>query len=302
MCRIGVVIVTFRGGETVARALAALARARAELRSPAPPSVIVVDNASRDGTIERVKNHAPWAHLVELPRNVGFSAAANVGIGQLSETDVIVLLNPDVEVQPDFLRRVAALEWPATVAARGPSIFDAHGKLEQSARGFPRAQTAFLGRSSMLARLRPTSRLLQRDLLADREHGARVVDWLSGACLIIPTARFQSIGVLDPGYFMYWEDADWCHRARERSYVVIYEPSLTVTHYQGASSRSRWIATTLSFHRSAFRYWRTNVARSKASTLGAAVALTIRCALKIAGFAVRTVLALRRETVMPRSQ
>jgi GT2 family glycosyltransferase len=291
IARIGVVMVTFRGGDTVTRALDALMRARERLDARAELAAVIVDNASNDGTADRVRERAPWANLIALTQNMGFAAACNIGIGLTRDADLIVLLNPDVEVRADFLARLVTLDWPAELAARGPAILDERGAPEQSARGFPRAQTALLGRTSLLARIRPTSRLLQRDLLADPDAGARVVDWVSGACLIVPAERFHSVGLLDEGYFMYWEDADWCRRAHARGYSVIYDPTLVVTHRQGSSSRYRQVAATASFHRSALRYWRTNVARSPASTAAAAAALAVRCALKLVALAMRGMVA-----------
>ena len=274
-------MVTFRGGDSVASALRALAGARERLQQDDELVAVIVDNASRDGTIDRVREHAPWAELMALQENVGFAAACNIGIGRVADAHVIVLLNPDVEVGADFLACLLTLDWPSDVAARGPAILDGRGALEQSARGFPRARTALLGRTSLLARIRPASRLLRHDLLADPTAGPRAVDWVSGACLIAPAERFRSVGLLDEAYFMYWEDADWCRRAHARGYSVIYDPRLVVTHHQGSSTRYRSVATTVSFHRSALRYWRKHVARSPASSAAAATALTVRCALKL---------------------
>jgi N-acetylglucosaminyl-diphospho-decaprenol L-rhamnosyltransferase len=299
---IGVVVVTFRGGAAVAAALDALARARERLLAEEAAAtvggveVVVVDNASRDGTVERVRRHAPWAQLVELPQNRGFAAGCNVGIDRLDACEAIVLLNPDVEVREDFLVRLSALQWTSQMAARGPAVFDGRGAIEQSARGFPRARTALLGRSSWLARVRPQSRLLRSELVADPDAGARFVDWVSGACLIAPAERFRTVGALDEGFFMYWEDADWCLRARQLGYRVLYDPALVVTHRQGASSEGRPLATTIAFHRSAYRYWRLHLARSPISRLAGAVALTIRCALKLTAQAVARVGGARRAT------
>ena len=217
----------------------ALTLAREHVGEDADVAAVIVDNASNDGTVDGVRHHAPWAELVESPHNKGFAAACNAGIERLSGVDVVVLLNPDVEVGVDFLSRVAAFDWPADVAARGAAIIDARGQLEQSARGFPRARTALFGRSSLVARIWPESRFLRHDLQADSTSGERVVDWVSGACMIVPAERFASVGPLDEGYFMYWEDADWCFRARARGSSVIYDPSLVVTHHQGSSSRDR---------------------------------------------------------------
>jgi N-acetylglucosaminyl-diphospho-decaprenol L-rhamnosyltransferase len=278
---IGVATVTFRGGEQLALALDALALARDGLDAGTRLDVVIVDNASRDGTADLVREHAPWAELVELPRNVGFAAGSNVGIERLRDAELIVLLNPDVAVRADFLARLSSVDWPPDVAARGPTVLDREGRLEQSARGFPRARTGLLGRSSRLARARPDSRLLRRDLLADPAAGAQPVDWVSGACLIVPAERFRSVGMLDEGYFMYWEDADWCFRARAAGFSVLYDPALVVIHRQGSSSRHRAAATTVWFHRSALRYWRLHVARSRLSTAAVAAALAIRCSLKL---------------------
>jgi N-acetylglucosaminyl-diphospho-decaprenol L-rhamnosyltransferase len=283
---IGVVIVTFRAGDAVMRALDALDTAARELEAT-ELDVVIVDNASGDGTAERIRRHAPSARVVESPRNVGFAAGCNIGVAQMHSADVIVLLNPDVEVRADFLACLSALDWPARVAARGPAVFDEHGRVEQSARGFPRARTGVLGRSSLLARVCPGSRLLRDDLRADPDAGARVVDWVSGACLIAPAARLREIGPLDEDYFMYWEDADWCLRAKRLGYQILYDPSLVVTHRQGTSSAERPVATTIAFHRSAFRYWRLNIARDPISLAIGAVALTVRCAARLTAYAAR---------------
>ncbi|MCW3069641.1 MAG: glycosyl transferase, family 2 [Solirubrobacterales bacterium] len=299
MTSIGVVIVTYRGGETVAVGLDALRCARDKLDANSDVSVVVVDNASRDGTVERIRQTAPWVNLVELPRNVGFAAACNVGIARSQDAGLVVLLNPDVEVRDDFLARVVALEWRSDIAAVGPAVLDGRGQVEQSARGFPSARTGLLGRTSLFARIWPTSPLLRRDLRATPEEGARPVDWVSGACMVVPGERFQSVGPLDSGYFMYWEDADWCRRASYAGYSVIYDPTLVVTHRQGASSRSRSAATIISFHCSALRYWRKHVSRSPVSTTAAAVALGMRCALKLIALGARRTLAGGRRRVEP---
>lgn len=287
MKTVGVVMVTFRASEAVARSLEALARARDRLDGAGELRAVIVDNASGDGTAERARRVAPWAEVRELASNVGFAAGCNTGIESCGDTDVVVLLNPDVQVSADFLRAVLDLPWPADLAARGPAVRTPSGTVEQSARSFPRARTGVIGRTSLLARLRPQSGLVRSELRADPSAGAQVVDWVSGACLIAPAERFATVGPLDEGYFMYWEDADWCHRAHERGLNIVYEPSLAVTHHQGSSSRHRAAASTIAFHRSALRYWRKNVARTPLSTLFVAAALSVRCALKLAALAWR---------------
>src|SRR6185437_9280525 len=96
---IGVAMVTFRGGDTVLGTLDALARAREAAPGGVTVDAVVVDNASGDGTAERVRGHAPWAQVVELARNDGFAAGCNAAIARLGGAGVVVLLNPDVELR-----------------------------------------------------------------------------------------------------------------------------------------------------------------------------------------------------------
>jgi len=280
--RVGIVSVTYRGGDRPqawARALRQAIDDAAE--ADVLVQVVAVDNASGDGTARRLTDAAPWVDVVELPSNVGFAAGCNAGVRRLESPDLVILLNPDVQLARSFLRVLATLPWPADVAARGPLIYELGGGVEQSARGFPRAATAVLGRTSLLARMNPRGRAISRELRADPDAGTTSADWVSGACLVTTRAVLGEVGELDEGYFMYWEDADWCRRAADRGLRVLYEPSLVARHDQGASSSSRRAATTVAFHRSALRYWRRHLARSSLSTVMAATALSLRCAIKL---------------------
>ena len=275
-------------GATDARALWARAvdRARAELRGEADVDVIAVDNGPQDGS-----GALPFGtRLIRSDRNVGFAAGCNRGLEAAAGADLIVLLNPDVELGQDFFVRLLELEWPDELAARGPAVLTPDGSVEQSARRFPTVRTGLIGRTSLLARLGSHSSHVRDELRADPAAGSREVDWVSGACLIAPADRFAAVGGLDEGYFLYWEDADWCRRARDRGLRVEYEPSLSVTHHQGGSSALQPLMPIVAFHRSALRYWRLHCSRSPLSTALAAAALAGRCGLKLAGAVVRLTL------------
>ncbi len=280
------ITVTYRGGESAqlwAQALAASQRR-------APPgavqlTAIAVDNASGDGTANSLRQAAPWVKVIEMAYNAGFAAGCNAGIRHAGDVDVVVLINPDVLVHESFLTVLATLDWPADLAARGPLVLSADGQVEQSARSFPRPATALFGRTSLLARLRPDATAVRRELRAVPNAGTSDVDWVSGACLLIASDRLERVGWLDPGYFMYWEDADWCRRAQDAGLRVAYEPALAVTHWQGTSSRSRPVLTTIAFHRSAHRYWRLHAARSRRSVVVAGCLLSARCLVKLASVA-----------------
>ena len=284
--RIAVISVLYgrgRGRELWARGIE---RAREGPGVLANVDVIAVDNSPAGDSSGTLPG---GSRVVRPPRNIGFAAGCNVGIAHAAGADLFVLLNPDVELDRNFIRRLLELDWPDDLAARGPAVMTPAGRVEQSARTFPSARTGMLGRTSLLARVRPASSLVTQQLRADPTAGSQDVDWVSGACLVAPARCLDRVGPLDEGYFMYWEDADWCRRARDLGYRVEYEPSLVVTHRQGASARSRPLFTTVVFHRSALRYWRRHVSGSAPATGLAAVALAGRCAIKLVTAAARSV-------------
>jgi len=273
--RVRVVSVIFRAGDAVLRWNEALERSWRSFDAGSEDRLVViaVDNASGDGTPDRLMRQAPGIELRRQVLNRGFAAGCNVGLASAEPGELIVLLNPDVEVGQDFFAVLATLDWPENLAARGPAVRTPEGRVEQSARGFPRASTGMFGRTSLLSKLLPESAAASRNLRADPHAGARTVDWVSGACMIVPTERFERVGSFDEGYFMYWEDADWCKRAHDLGFETLYDPSLEVVHRQGASSAHRPVATTLSFHRSAWRYYDRHAASSRLVSCLAAVAL-----------------------------
>jgi N-acetylglucosaminyl-diphospho-decaprenol L-rhamnosyltransferase len=277
-CRVSVISVTYRSASSVEAWLDTLGRAWAACSAAGDHlNVVVVDNASDDGTTDIVRAHALGTDIIELSSNRGFAAGCNAGLGRVSDDDIVVLLNPDVFVAKDFFRRLVELSWPDDLAARGPLILEPDGTVEQSARSFPRLATGLAGRTSLLARIAPNSELVRRELRADPSAGSTTVDWVSGACLIAPAEAFRRVGGLDEGYFLYWEDADWCRRASHIGLRVEYEPSLVATHRQGTSSERRPVSATVSFHWSAARYYRRHVARSPVAGAAATALLMARC-------------------------
>lgn len=294
MTHIAVISVLFRGGDSVSRWVTALEGARDTARNHAQVSVIAVDNASGDGTAERVRDAAPWIRVLPLTSNVGFAAGCNAGLDLVSGDAIVVLLNPDVAVSPEFFVRISEVQWDDQLAAVGPQIQTPEGGLEQSARAFPSVATAFFGRTSLLSRLLPGSAMARRQLRAERD--ARLsVDWVSGACLIAPAERFRRVGRLDDGYWMYWEDADWCRRAHDHGLRVEYRSEIAVVHHQGSSSRARPCRTVAAFHRSAALYYRRHVARNRVEARAAEAALALRAIMKLSLTAMRRLpMRLRR--------
>ena len=282
--RVRVISVTYRAADAVAAWTASL-HAAWEARDGAASDrlkVLAVDNGSPDDTPTRLHAAAPFVTLLAQPSNRGFAAGCNVGLKTAEPGEIVVVMNPDVEVARDFFQILAMLDWPQGLAVRGPCVLDRGGAVEQSARTFPSLTTGLAGRTSVLARLLPDSAPVRRQLLARPDAGPVDVDWISGACMIAPQERWAAVGRFDEGYFMYWEDADWCKRAHNCELRVRYEPSLVVRHHQGSSSSYRPLATIVAFHRSAWHYHRTHAHAGCAHQLVAASGLIGRAAFKLA--------------------
>lgn len=282
--RVRVIAVTYRAGDAVeawATSLEAAWRARAGTADDRLV-VIAVDNASPDDTPARLRARAPFVTLLAQPANRGFASGCNAGLRASEPGEVVVVMNPDVTLSEDFFRVLGGLEWPASLAVRGPRVVGQEGAVEQSARTFPTLATGLFGRTSLLARLFPRSAPARRQLLARPDSGAADVDWISGACMVAPHERWTAVGPFDERYFMYWEDADWCRRAHDLSLRTRYEPSLVVSHWQGSSSAYRPLATIVAFHVSAWRYHRKHGPRGLARDAVSAAGLLGRAALKLA--------------------
>ncbi len=218
--------------------------------------VFVVENSSREIPMA-LKSKFPDVIWENSSQNLGFARACNRIISRGS-APYILLLNPDTLVVREFLRE--ALAWMEThrdVAVLGPRILDADGTLQPSARTFPRIDTAFFGRTSLLTRLFPSNAFSGRNLTAmSCREGPAEVDWVSGACMMVRRSATRDVGLLDEGFFMYWEDCDWCTRFRNAGWKVIYHPSLgPVRHMAGSSSRRAPLLTHFHFHRSAARLY-----------------------------------------------
>ena len=213
--------------------------------------VVVVDNDQ--GAVPEIPHPV---RLIRNPENVGFARACNQGI-LTSNGEYVVFINPDTLVEEDFfenLRRFFDENLRAGVA--GPRIVDAEGNLQLSARKELSFVSGFLGRTSLLTRLFPKNPLVRRLFpTAERLAGPTAVDWVSGACMVIRRRILEEIGSMDERFFMYFEDADLCRRAREAGWLVYYLPQVEVLHHTGASSRSKPRAV-WNLHKSAFLYHR----------------------------------------------
>ena len=199
--------------------------------------IIVVDNASTDGSAEMVRRLFPMVRLIDSPDNLGFSRANNLGISR-SVGRHLLLINPDAEVIGDSLATmVRYLDQAPDVGAVGPRILFPDGTVQPSRRRFPTLATAFL-ESTLLQHWLPRNRVLNRYYVQDRpDDQEQVVDWMIGACLCIRRSTWDQVGPLDEDLFMYSEELDWFRRLQAEGWRAVYLPSARVVHHEGQSSQ-----------------------------------------------------------------
>lgn len=244
-----IVIVSFNAREDLRACLTSLASAPSRHAC----AVVVVDNASRDGSPEVVPEALPSAALIRLPENVGFAAANNVAIRQTTG-ELILLLNSDTIVPPGALDLlVDVLVARPDAAAAGPRLVDTNGRPELS-HGRMLSPLNEL-RQKVLGRLwdgaGPVARWLA-DHLTGRE---RRVDWVSGACLLVRRADAEAVHLLDERYFMYAEDVDFCAALRARGRTIVFTPATTVVHKRGRSRQAAPEATRRAYRRSQLAFY-----------------------------------------------
>lgn len=243
MTALAIVIVNYNTRKDLERCLQSLH----DHPPTASHEIVVVDNGSRDGSVEAVRSRWPEVRVIALNSNVGFASANNAGIRR-SESDLVLLLNSDTIVPQGAIDRlIAALRELPGASVVGPKIVDGEGRAELS---FGRMMTP-------LAELR--QKLLVRHAspmrLAAMTSKTRRVDWVTGACLLVRRQDAEAAGLLDERYFMYCEDVDFCAAVRANGGKVYFTPLAQIVHLRGRSWRPG-SAGGDSYHRSQLAFYR----------------------------------------------
>jgi len=210
--------------------------------------VVVIDNASTDGSAEAVRSQFPAVRIIQLDANVGFARANNEGIRQ-TRGELILLLNSDTMVPEGAIDRLAQeLDNLPGASIVGPRLVDGTGKPELS----------FGAMFSPWAELRQkvVARMAGPGQLAAMTAHTRLVDWVSGACLLVRRRDAESAGLLDDRYFMYCEDVDFCAAVRAKGGRVYFAPAAQVVHLRGRSGSSSPGATAEAYRRSQIAFYR----------------------------------------------
>jgi colanic acid biosynthesis glycosyl transferase WcaI len=256
--RLSIVIVSYNCLTTLTACLESLA---ADDEAP-PTEIIVVDNASDDGTVAAVTERFPGVRLIANHANVGFAHALNQGL-EAANGDVLLALNPDTVVPPRAVSKaIAELERHHDVGMLGVKLVRPDGTFDHACkRGFPTISSAlyyFFG----VSRLRPRSARFAgytAGELGEDESGT--VDAINGAFMLVKREAFEDVGPLDERYWLYAEDIDWCHQFWDEGWKVLYWPGVRVTHRKGGSSGDiRSWALNRAFHRSMWLFYVKHVA------------------------------------------
>ncbi|MBS1718490.1 MAG: glycosyltransferase family 2 protein [Armatimonadetes bacterium] len=221
--------------------------------------VLVVDNNSEDGSPDMVAELFPWVRLFRMEHNLGFTGGNNYAMDQ-HEGQHFMLLNSDTIVHPGALSTLLAyLTSNPSVGIVGPKLLNPDGTLQFSCRKFPNPVAA-LFRNTPIGKLFPNNKFTRDYLMADWDHNLeREVDWVSGAALLIRKGCLDRVGKMDPEYFMFCEDVDWCWQAHQHGFKVMYYPKAVITHAIGRSTDKAPNRMIGRFHRSMFRFYQKNM-------------------------------------------
>jgi N-acetylglucosaminyl-diphospho-decaprenol L-rhamnosyltransferase len=226
----------------------------ASLRAAGVEEVVVVDNASSDGSLARLAARDLDAVLVPTGKNLGYGRGVNAGVRRASG-DILLVCNPDLVVDVNAVSRLATcLREAPDVAVVGPTIRESDGTRYPSVRSFPDLSDA-IGHAVMSLVVPDNAFTRRYRRSAETFEAASDADWVSGACMAIRRIAFQSVSGFDPAYFMYVEDLDLCWRVHRAGWRVLYLPSAEVTHLGGASTARHPYRMLAAHHRSTLRFF-----------------------------------------------
>lgn len=275
---ISIIIVNFNVREFLHHALVSLQKAMKGIKG----EIIVVDNASDDGSVEMVRRRFPAVVLIANKTNLGFAKANNLGLRK-AKGKHFLLINPDTLVQEDTLRvMLQFFEDNPDVGLAGCKILNPDGSFQLPCRrSFPTpwvALTKMSGFSALFPRTRLFGRYNLTYLSPDETYE---IDAVSGSFMMLRREAYEEVGGLDEDFFMYGEDLDWCYRIQQAGWKNYYVHSTKIIHYKGESTKRSNLDEIRTFYRAMHLFVKKHLSGSHgfAKLLGIAISISSRLAM-----------------------
>jgi hypothetical protein len=278
---LSVIIATHNSLAFIGRCLHAV-----QANSDLVPEIVVVDNASGDGTAQYIRDKFPEVRLVLNSSNDGHCAAVNQGLA-LASREYVLVLDADAIVQSGVLEELLHfLEQRPEVAIVAPMVLNGDGTLQPSARNFPRPLNGLFGRQSLLTRWFPRNPISRRYLGEETispGRGSFAVEFVSSACMMFPRGLVQQLGPWDKEFHGYWVDGDWCKRAGKVGLIYCLPQVSTIHYEQNRRGVKKGSVRIRGFHRGAYIFYRKHYTAGflDPRALAAATLLSTRAALLI---------------------
>jgi GT2 family glycosyltransferase len=270
--------------------------------------IVVIDNASTDGSADNLHKYFPKVRVHANPTNIGHTRAVNQGL-MLARGEYVLLLDADTEIGRDSINALLRfLINRPDISVVGPRTYNTDGSIQETARNFPSFMSGLFGRHSFLTRLFPNNGFSRRYLLRDKLNASEpfAVEQVSAACMMIRRSVLAECGPWDEGFKGYWVDTDWCMKLKKMGKTVFCIPQARAVHHENndpgkkQSPRRIWM-----FHLGAYRLYRKHYTWGALDPRAAVAlaALTARATLLTARNLVRseTVTAPREPTPSPAS-
>jgi GT2 family glycosyltransferase len=280
---VSIVIVNWNTREDLLRCLASVDE---EVRG-VTSEVIVVDNGSGDGSAEAVRRAYPRSIVIENARNLGFAHATNQGLKTMKGRYAL-LLNPDARLKTDAVEKlVSFMDGQQDAGVGGGQLLDADGSRQNSIANLPSLATELLNKSLL-------RRCFSRRFPGKERHypGPIEVESVIGACMLVRRAAIDAVGLLDEGYFLFFEETDWCYRMRRGGWKVFHVPGAEIYHLQGRSAEASIAMAKVEYCRSRYRYFRKHYGIF--ARIALRMGLVVKLAVDLVGSSAGTVLTLFR--------
>lgn len=249
---LSIIIVSWNVRDLLAECLASI---RENATDALTYEVIVVDSASSDGTVAHLRDSFPWVRVFAQAENVGFTRGNNIGF-HAARGRYHLLLNPDTVVLGDALQQmVAYIDSHPDVGIVGPHTLNSDGSTQSTRRRFPTVALAFF-ESTWLQPYAPRAMLDRYYVTEAPDDAVLDVDWVQGSALMARQEVYAALGGLDSGYVMFSEELDWCKRAKDVGWRVVYLGSAQIVHHGGKSTDQVTARKHIHFQESKLRYFR----------------------------------------------